>query len=81
MNNASHEAAILGGLSSCARRTIRRAYKRPERTICPTGGVGGAAQTALLKSLASKGLITADGCPVLTPLGERIAAEEALAGA
>jgi len=67
------EIPIIQSLSPVAIKVICRAYKRESKRICPTPGLWAACQDAVMRSLRTKGLITADGSPVLTPLGERVA--------
>lgn len=57
-------------LTNTERRVLRHALARPEpHYVCPTPGLWAASQTAVLRSLWRKGLITADGAPTLTADG------------
>lgn len=49
---------------------LMRAARRSNRCICPTPHIRGAAQKAMLKALAAKGLIDLnDGHPVINDAG------------
>lgn len=61
-------------LSAAARKVLTDAYRRPHpHYVCPTPGLFAACQTAVLRSLAQRRMITDSGTPTLTPIGIRAA--------
>lgn len=67
-------ATLRSGRTSAQREVLERAYDRPGGQVCPTPGLGGAAQDSVLDALKRKALVERQGAIVLhiTTLGREV---------
>ena len=64
-------------LSAAQRRVLETAAARPDGYCCPTRGLRGAAQEAVLRALRAQGMITTEPGPRITDKGRSELAAEA----
>jgi hypothetical protein len=63
-------------LSPTEREVLERAAKRPDGNVCPTNGLHGGAQPAVLTRLRKRGYIPSDGSPEFTAAGRAARVQE-----